>query len=168
MSAGFAVLLWLHLIGAVGWLGSAVVFGMLIGPTLPSLSPASRGELVVKLFPKYVFFLQIFTLITPVFGLGLALYISHGDTSIFTPNNPFSTYIDAGAILTLVTWALTFGVATPAAGKVIKLTKEAMAGSGPPSPDLAKASARLRISAAVGMVILFVIVACMVIAAVGI
>lgn len=165
MSLGFSVLLWLHIVSVVGWLGSIMVFGMLIGPTLPALSPTSRNELIVKLVPRYVRYGQVFALITPIFGLSLALYISHGSFRIFTPNNVFSEFIAIGALLSLVGWAITFSVLTPAAGKLVRLTKESMSGEGAPSPELLKASKTMRISSAAGMVVLLAIVACMVYAA---
>jgi uncharacterized membrane protein len=167
VSLGFSVLLWLHLVSAIGWLGSVMVFGMLIGPTLPTLSPATRGELIVKLFPKYVRYLQVFTLITPIFGVGLALYVSRGSFTVFNPQiyGDFGLFISIGAFLSVVAWVMVFGVLSPTARKIVRLTKESMSGSGPSSPELAKASSRLRITAASGMVVLLVIVACMVSAA---
>ncbi len=165
MSLGFAVLLWLHIVGAVGWLGAAMVFGMLIGPTLPALTPASRSELVVKLFPRYIRWLQIFTLITPIFGLALALYISHGSWSVFTPTNNFGLFMSLGALLSLVAWVISFGLVAPTARRVVWHTKEMMKNQGPPSPSLLSASTRLRMFSTTGLVVLFVIVVCMVAAA---
>ena len=165
MSFEFAVLLWLHIVGAVGWLGAAMVFAMLIGPTLPSLSPASRGDLVVKLFPKYIRWGTIFSLITPIFGLALALDLSNGSFSIFRPNNPFGSYITAGALLSLVMWVLFFGLVAPTSRKIVSLTREMMSAQGASPERLQKASQRLRIFSTTGLLVLFVIVACMVAAA---
>lgn len=182
MSLPFAVLLWLHIVSAVGWLGAGMVFAMLIGPILPTLSPASRGELIVRLFPKYVRWAEIFTFITPVFGLTLALYISHGNWSIFNPNsntgiactnvlvacvtNPFGFYLSSGALLTLVAWGLLFGVLAPTARKIVWFTQTAMKNPGsPPPPGLPKATMRLRATSLTALVLLFVIVFCMVLAA---
>jgi hypothetical protein len=144
-----------------------MVFGLLIGPTLPTLSPASRSELIVKLVPKYVRYGQIFTLITPFFGLGLALYVSRGSFTVFSPSiyGDFGLFISIGAILTLVAWAISFGILSPTANEVVRLTKESMTQGGPPPQELLQASKRLRITSAVAIVVLFVIVACMVAAA---
>ena len=165
MSLGFTVLLWFHVVGAIGWVGAMLVFGLLVGPTLPSLSPTSRGELVVKLIPKYVLFAQIFTVITPVFGLALALYISHGSMSVFTPNNNFSRFVDIGAFLSVGAWVIAFLFLSPAAYSVVKYTRESMNSSAPPSPELSKAYDMLKFASALGIVILLFIVACMVAAA---
>lgn len=163
MSAALAVLLWLHIVCAVGWLGAAMVFAMLIGPTLPSLSPASRGELVVKLFPKYIRWAEIFTLVTPVTGVALGLYI--GPKVVFDPSTSLGMYISAGALLSLVTLAISFGLIAPTARKIVRLTEELMKSPAPPPAALGQASKRLRTLSTSGLVLLFVIVACMALAA---
>jgi len=168
VSLGFAVLLWLHIVSAVGWLGAAMVFAMLIGPTLPSLTPASRGELIVKLLPKYIRYAEIFTFVTPIFGLGLALYISHGSFAVFSPTTygNFGLYISIGALLSVVAWVISFGLVAPTGHKIVSITKEMMKVLGtPPPPELQKASIRLRIASTAGLVVLFLIVAVMVAAA---
>jgi len=143
-----------------------MVFAMLIGPTLPTLSPGSRGELIVKLLPKYIRWGEIFAFITPIFGLSLALYISHGSMSVFTFSNPFGMYISIGALLSLVAWVVAFGFVAPTGRKVVWFTNQMMKNPGTPPPaGLLKANKRLRIASTTGLVVLFLIVACMVIAA---
>ena len=166
MSLGFTVLLWLHIVSAIGWLGAAMVFAMLIGPTLPTLSPSSRGELIVKLLPKYIRYAEIFTFITPVFGLALALYITQGNWSIFSPNTYFGLYLSIGALLSLIAWVIGFGLVAPTGRKVVKYTTDMMKNpGGPPPAGLQRASKRLRIASATGLVVLLLIVVCMVVAA---
>jgi len=160
------MLLWLHIVSAVGWLGAAMVFAMLIGPTLPSLTPAARGELIVKLVPKYIRYAEIFTFITPIFGLALALYITHGSFSIFAPSTTFGLYISIGALLSVVAWVIGFGLVAPTGHKIVLLTKDLIKNPGaPPPPELQKASVRLRMASTAGLVVLLIIVGCMVVAA---
>jgi uncharacterized membrane protein len=160
------VLLWLHIVAAIGWVGAAMVFGMLIGPALPTFTPSTRGEFVVKVVPKYTRFAQVFTVVTPIVGIALALSMSGGDMSVFAPTTQFGLFISAGAALTLVAWVVAFGVIGPAAHKVVRLTEEAMKSPGPPSPELLAANKRLRMGAASGLVLLLVILACMVAASI--
>ena len=170
MSLGFAVLLWLHIVSAIGWLGATMVFAMLIGPTLPTLTPATRNELIVKLLPKYIRYAEIFTLITPIFGLVLALYISHGSWSVFNPAiyGNLGLYLSIGALLSLVAWAVSFGLVAPTGRKVVWFTNEMLKNpSAAPPAGLLRASKRLRTVSTAGLVILFVIVVCMVAAATG-
>ena len=72
MSLELAILFWLHIFSAIGWMGAAMVFGMVVAPLLPSFNPATRGEVVVKLFPKYTRYSEIFALMTVIFGAVLA------------------------------------------------------------------------------------------------
>jgi uncharacterized membrane protein len=166
MAIVLEALLWLHVVGAIGWLGSAMLFGMVLGPALPTLSPTTRGEFIVKVFPRYIRFVQIFTLITPIIGVALALSMADGNFSVFAPTSQFGLFISAGAALALVAWVVAFGVVTPAAGKVLRLTEQMMKSAGPPPSDLLGASMRLRGGAAVGLVLLMAILACMVAASI--
>ena len=162
MALAEAILLWLHIVSAVGWLGSLMVFGTLIAPTLPSLAPANRAELVVKLFPKFARYAMVFTVITPIFGVATMLDISNGNFAIFNPStSSFSMYITAGALLTLVTWVVGFGLVLPTVFKIVRLT-EAMSGGGPPSPDLARATTRLRVGSGIVVVLLLIVLYLMV------
>jgi len=166
VSLGFTVLLWLHIVSAIGWLGAAMVFAILIGPTLPTLTPSSRGDLIVKLLPKYIRYAEIFTFITPVFGLVLALYITHGNWIIFSPSNNFGLFLSIGALLSLVAWVIGFGFVAPTGRRIVKYTTDMMKSPGAPPPaGLQRASKRLRLASTSGLVVLLLIVVCMVVAA---
>ena len=160
------VLLWLHVVAAVGWVGAAMVFGMIIGPALPTLTPSTRGEFIVKVIPKYTRYAQIFAIATPLIGVALALAMSGGSLSVFAPTTQFGLFISAGAALALVVWVVFFGVVTPAANKVVRLTEGMMKSPGPPSTELLGANKRLRGGAAVGLVLLMAILVCMVAASI--
>ncbi len=160
------VLLWLHVVAAVGWVGAAMVFGMIIGPALPTLTPSTRGEFIVKVIPKYTRYVQIFAIATPLIGVALALAMSGGSLSVFAPTTQFGLFISAGAALALVVWVVFFGVVTPAANKVVRLTEGMMKSPGPPSAELLGANKRLRGGAAVGLVLLMAILVCMVAASI--
>jgi hypothetical protein len=168
VSLGFAVLLWLHILSAVGWLGAAMVFTMLIGPTLPRLTPGTRNELIVKFLPRYIRYAEVLTLVTPIFGLSLALYISHGSMTVFSPAiyGNLGLFISIGALLSLVAWGISFGLVAPMGRKVIWFANEMLKNptSAPPA-GLAKASKRLRIASTTGLVVLLLILVCMVAAA---
>jgi hypothetical protein len=162
MALATEVLLWLHIVAAAGLVGAAMVFGMIIGPSLPALTPVARGEFLVKVLPKYVRYAQILTVITPLIGVALAFSLPGGTASAFNPSTRFGMFISAGAGLSLVTLVVAFGVIGPASKKVVKLTEETMKNQGPSSPDLMAANNKVRIGAAVGLFILLAILVCMV------
>ena len=156
------MLLWLHIFAAVGWMGAAMVFAMIIGPSLASLTPPTRSEFVVKVLPKYVGYVQTFTLATPLIGVALALAISNGSFGVFSPSTRFGGFISAGAGLAVLAMVIVFGVITPAAKKVVKLTEEAMKSQGAPPTELHGAAKKMRVGAGVGLALLVVILVCMV------
>jgi len=156
------LLLWFHIFAAVGWLGAAMVFGMLIGPTIGTLTPGARAEVVLKLFPKYVRYAKAFGLITVIFGLALVLDIGNGDMSVFSPSTSFGLYITTGAVLALVAVVMAFAVISPSANRVCRLTEEMVKNSSPPSPELSKAATRLRVSSLVGLAVLVLVLVFMV------
>ena len=162
MSVVTEVLLWLHIVGAVGWVGAAMVFGMIVGPSLPIFTPSTRGEFIVKVLPRYVRYVQVFTILTPLVGVALALSLSNGSFSVFSPSTTFGIFLSAGAGLSVVAWILAFGVIGPAAGKLVRLTVEMAKSSGPPPPDLLSASKKMRAGASVGLVVMMAILVCMV------
>lgn len=156
------VVLWVHIFGAIGWLGAAMVFGMVIGPSLPKLSPGTRAEFMVKVTPKYVRYVEILSVITLVFGVAMVAVLADGNFSIMSPSTPFGLYISTGAILALVAEALAFTVIVPSAHKIVKLTEVMMKNPGPPSPELIAAGKRLRIGSVIGMILLILVTVFMV------
>jgi uncharacterized membrane protein len=152
-----AVVLWVHIFGAIGWLGAAMVFGMVIGPSLPKLSAPTRGEFFAKVAPKYVRYIEVFSILTLVFGVAMVAVLADGNFSIMSPSTSFGLFISIGAVLSLVAEALAFTVIVPSAHKMVKITESMMKNPGPPPPELAVAANRLRIGSTAGMVLLIVV-----------
>src|SRR5438445_524934 len=166
MAVVLEVLLWLHIVAAIGWVGATMVFGMILGPALPTLTPSTRGEFILKVIPKYARFAQVFAIATPLVGVALALSMSGGSLGVFAPTTQFGFFISAGAALSVVAWLLFFGVVTPATHKIVTLTEGALKGTGLPSPELLAANRRLKGGAAVGLFVLMGILVCMVVASI--
>jgi len=112
------VLLFLHIFATVGWLGAAMVFGMLIAPTIGRLTPGARAEVILKLFLKHARYSEAFSLMTVISGLALVLDIGNGDWSVFSPATSFGLYIWTGSALALIVFVLAFAVIVPSAHKV--------------------------------------------------
>jgi len=159
------VLLWLHVFSAASWFGAVMLFAMVVGPTIGDFSPATSGEVVVKMLPKYLRFIAIFTLLTPILGLATLLYSSNGGFSVLAPNTTFGVYMSAGAALSLISWLVVFAVVYPTGRKIVRITEEFVKNQTPQPPGLPKLAMRLKISTGIGLVLLIAILVCMVAAA---
>ena len=156
------ILLWLHVFSAASWFGAAMLFALIVGPTIGDFTPATSGEVVVKMLPKYLTFMMIFTGLTPILGLFTALSISNWSFSIFSMSTTFGMYISVGAFLSLLTWVVAFGVVFPTGRKIVKVTQEMVNNKTPAPPFLPKLAMRLKISTGVGLALLIAILICMV------
>ena len=156
------ILLWLHVFTAASWFGAVMLFAMVVGPTIGDLTPATSGEVVVKMLPKYLRFLVIFTVVTPVLGLVTALSSLNGDFSILAPNSTFGDWMSAGALLSLISWVVTFGVVYPTGKRIIRITEEVVENQTPQPPGLPKLAMRLKISSGIGLALLIAVLITMV------
>jgi len=159
------VLLWLHIFSAATWFGAVMLFALVVGPTIGDFTPATSAEVVVKMLPKYLRFIVIFTLLTPILGLVTLLASANGDFSVFSPSTSFGAYISAGAILSLITWLVVFAVVYPTGRKIVKITEEFVKNQTPQPPGLPRLAMRLKISSGIGLALLIAILVCMVAAA---
>ena len=142
-----------------------MLFALVVGPTMGDFTPATSGEVVVKMLPKYLRFLAILTLLTPILGLVTLLASSNGDFSVFAPSTSFGAYMSAGAILSLISWVVVFAVVYPTGRKIVRLTAEFVKNQAPQPPGLPRLAMRLKISSGVGLALLIAILICMVAAA---
>ena len=156
------VVLWLHIFGAIGWLGGAMIFGIVIGPMLPKLSAPARGEFLVKVVPRFARYIEIFSILTLVFGVAMVGVLANGNTSILSLSTSFGLYISIGAVLALVAVALAFVVILPSTHKMVKIAEELMKNPGPPPASLAVAANRLRVGSTVAMILLILVTVFMV------
>ncbi|MDA4112925.1 MAG: hypothetical protein OK474_02660 [Thaumarchaeota archaeon] len=151
------VVLWVHILGAIGWLGAVMVFGMVVGPSLPGLSGSTRVEFSARVLPRYARYIEIFSIITLVFGVAMVAVITDGDFSMMSPSTPFGLYISIGAVLSLVPLGLVFAVVIPSAHRIAGMSEALMKTPGPPPPELAAASRRLRMGSMAGMALLILV-----------
>ena len=139
-----------------------MIFGMLIGPTIGKLTPAARSELIIKLFPGYLRYVGVFSVMTVVFGLALVLDIGNGNMDVFSLSTSFGLYLTTGAILAFITVILAFALVIPSARKLLHMTQEMVKNSTPPPPELHNVSARMRMGATIGLVLLILVLVFMV------
>ncbi len=110
---------WFHIISVIGWSGAALTFLVAIGPSLKKLSPQANSEIVLKLFPRYVRTIQVFTVLTLTFGPLLAFTMNAaneiGGPNAFDLVSPWSRLVTTGASIGIATFFLVFFAFTPTA-----------------------------------------------------
>lgn len=124
MSLLSAVLVWLHIFSAVGWLDGLLIFRIVVTPQMPKFSAPTRGELVVKLFPKFVTTLVSFAGMTGLFGILLAFAVSYEESTKFSSILP---RIGIGASLGLVVFRLGLFVSLSSIKKMSRILSEMQA-----------------------------------------
>lgn len=159
------IVLWAHIFGAIGWMGAAMVFAFVIGPSLAKMSPQARLEFFAKAAPRYLRYVELFTLLTIIFGVAMVAVLADGDTSILSLDTTFGVAIAVGATLAVVAVGLAMGVIVPTARKISEISKQLLEKPGPPPPELPALSNRLKVSSAVGLVLLILVTIMMVAAA---
>ncbi|MDE1854036.1 MAG: hypothetical protein KGI38_09890 [Thaumarchaeota archaeon] len=149
------VLTWLHIFSVVGWFGAAMIFLMVVEPSLPKLSPQTNGELVLKLFPRFVRFVQTFATLTLVFGISLALATSNGDLALFWVGSTWGMYVSIGASFGIATFLLVFLLLAPSVKKLGKLVVQMQQNPGQPPPlEFHQVQERLKLGAPSAVIML--------------
>jgi uncharacterized membrane protein len=156
------VVLWVHIFGAIGWLGAAMVFGMVVGPSLPRLSGPTRIEFSARVLPRYARYIEAFSIITLVFGIATVAVFTNGNFSVMSPSTSFGLYISIGAVLSLVPMGLAFAVIIPTAHRIAGMSEALVKAPGQPPSELAVAFRRLRMASTAGMVLLILVTVFMV------
>ena len=161
-----AVLAWLHIFSAIGWMGTAMFIVIILAPIMSKLSPQSRGELAVQLFPRVARFVIVFAILTMAFGALLVVNMTDANLSALTPANPWGLRISAGIALTIVAAGVAGGVVVPTIGRMKTLVEEMQQNpKGGPSPQLPKLQGRLRIGGSTVLILLAINLVFMVAAA---
>ncbi len=152
-----ALLAWLHIFFAVGWLGGGILFGFVIGPALGQLSPPASGEFFKKVVPRVVRFMQIVPGLTILFGLLLLYAFTNGDLSVVSPANSWGLKITIGMTIGLIALLTAELLAVPAFRKAVRIIGQAPpAGTQGPPAELLATLKRARISSRVTVLLLII------------
>ncbi len=159
-------LTWFHIISVIGWFGAALTFLVSIRPSIAKFSPQASGEFVLKVFPRFVRSVQVFTVLTLTFGPLLAFAMNDGPPNAFDLVSPWSRLIIAGASFGIATFFVVFLVLTPTAKKMGNLIRQMQQNpQKPPPAQLQMLQKRLSIIPPLGVTLLLLAEACMVAAA---
>ena len=159
-------LTWFHIVSVIGWTGAALTFFVSIGPSLAKLSPQANGEFALKVFPRFVRSVQIFTVLTLVFSPLLAWQMNDGPPNAFDLKSPWSIAITIGASIGIASFFVVFGVLTPLAKKLGRLILQMQHNPQQSlSAELQRVQKSLAIGAPLGVVLLLLAEVLMVTAA---
>jgi uncharacterized membrane protein len=154
MSLLSAVLVWLHIFSAIGWLGGLLTFRVVVTPLMPKFSAPTRGELVAKLFPTFVKTVLSFAGMTGLFGILLAITLSYEEPAMFSVELP---RIIIGAILALIVLLLGLSVVLPSVNKMSRILSDMQAkGEQKPPPEFGPLQKRVGTVANLGVVFLII------------
>ena len=128
-----AVLTFLHIVTAMGWLGGVIFFLSAVGPGVRAFTPPALLEFLTKVGPKQIRFFAGVATGTIVFGLAL-LFAAFGTDYSSWPN-----YIETGFGFGLIAYLIAVLVTIPTIRKLSGIARQLMSGPpGPPPPELLK------------------------------
>jgi hypothetical protein len=139
-------LTWFHIFSVIGWSGAALTFLVTIKPSLAKFSPQASGEFILKTLPRFVRAVQVFSVLTLIFGPSLAYTMADGPPNAFDLKSPWSISIVIGAAIGITAFLVVFLLLTPTAKKLTTLiTKMRQTPQQPPPAQLQKLQKRLAI-----------------------
>jgi hypothetical protein len=148
-------LTWFHVVSVIGWSGAALTFLVSIKPSLARLSAQANSELVFNMFPRFVRSVQVFTVLTLVFGPFLALAMNDDPPNAFDFVSPWSRLVTAGASIGIATFFVVFLLLTPTNKKLARLIQQMQQNPQQPPPgELHVLQKRMAIGAPLSVVLL--------------
>ena len=139
-----------------------MIFALVIGPSVAKMSPQGRTEFFAKVVPRFLRYIEVFSIITVLAGVAMVAVLANGDFSILSPATSFGLLISAGALLALVAIGLAMAVIVPTARKMSAISQGMMEKPGPPPPELPALANRLKQSSGAALVLLIVVTILMV------
>ncbi|MGI0080056.1 MAG: hypothetical protein ACRECH_10575 [Nitrososphaerales archaeon] len=117
---GFVVLLVIHIASVIAWMGSSILFVLVIGPALPKLNQQSRAEFLIEVLPKLARFIQLASTSTIIAGIVLLGYVGSLDTNLL-PSGLGLLLLLSGAVLGFAAFIVGATVLLPSSRKVLHI-----------------------------------------------
>ncbi|MBI2184358.1 MAG: hypothetical protein HYU39_05300 [Thaumarchaeota archaeon] len=150
-----AALAWLHIFAVVGWMGTGMFIVMVMGPLMPSLSPQTRGELIIRLFPRIMRYIAVFATLTGVVGIILAFSKTGGNLSLLSPNNIWGLRVTVGASLAVIAYVIAMTIVMPTTRKIVGLVQQMQQNPQQgPSPQIPVLQKRMRIASTTALALM--------------
>ncbi|MDG6916082.1 MAG: hypothetical protein JRM85_00620 [Nitrososphaerota archaeon] len=116
-----AAVAWFHLFFAVVWIGSSIMFFVVLGPVVSRLTPVARAEFMVAFFPKMERFMNLVVPLLLLSGAAFFVVMSWGDRFVL---DAWSWSVVVGGTLGLVTYLFALAKLVPAARNVTTLLQD--------------------------------------------
>ena len=161
-----AVLVFAHVLAAMGWLGGGLLTTFAVGPNLRKLTQTASLEFNARVLPNMVRFTQAAAGLTLLFGLALLGYMYSQDNSYFSSTSGMD--VSVGIVLAVVAAAVAFSVTIPSFMKMGKLAGSALeSGQQAPQQEMMALAMRARTWSIITILLMLATLAAMVAAGVS-
>ncbi len=111
---------WFHVISVIGWTGAVLTFIVSLQPSLSKFSAQANAEFIINAMPRLVRSIQIFSVLTLIFGPLLAFTMNDGEPNVFDFVSPWSLFVTAGAAFGITMLLMVFLFFTPTANRLVR------------------------------------------------
>jgi hypothetical protein len=147
-------------------MGAAFLFSSVLDPSLSSMEPGGRAEVLRKIIPRYTRYVVATSLTAVIFGVAL-----YGYAFEYSKNLPVGValyLLQAGALVGLIALVVALGLVIPTARTISRMLNENKNGAVVPEGQTAVLSAmqsRVRMGTMTVTVLLFLVLVLMVVGA---
>ena len=117
------ILAWIHIFGSIGWMGATMILVMVISPLMKHLTPQTRSELVLKMYPRLTRYVTLFASIALITGFLLANGMTGGNHGMLSLSNTWGTRIIISLVLSIVAYLVAIGVVIRSVNIMLKIVK---------------------------------------------
>jgi uncharacterized membrane protein len=163
----FLILLFAHIGTVVLWMGAAILYVSVLGPSMAKLAPSSRADLVKAIGSRYESYILRNATIAIAAGLILYAYITQVASSL-APSSSGMPWILIGILSGLVAYIIGIAVvmrANRAMMRMMNPSVAAPASSAGPSTEMIGLQRRVAMGSGLQALFLFIALLCMVVGA---
>ncbi len=159
----FLTLLILHVGSIVGWMGAAIFFVSVLGPSIKTMSPEAQDSFSLNMIPRYSRYVLVTSILSLIFGIMLYGYSEMPGSGVAVSSSGL-VWIQAGAGLGVVAFILVLAIVWPSSKKIVKIVKETRSGGS--AGALASVQSRARMGAGIVSALLVIVLILMITGAV--
>lgn len=150
-----------HILAIVGWMGAALLFTSVLGPSLENMGSNVRAEFLTKAIPRYTRYIASSSGAAIALGISLYGYALRYSASNL-PTGIALTLLQAGAGVGLVAFIVVMAIVLPSARHLLRLLKEGQSGTIQPAGQvdaiaLSQKRVRMGTVAVLGLLVLVLV-----------